>query len=451
MKWIYCSGFAVLFFVLWGTETFSYPDEGPFIGTEKIPDVLVGIENSEHETNYVFVVEKATQTFLVYAHEKGRFSEIARYECSTGKSFGPKEVSGDGKTPEGVYFFLKKHKKKELAPIYGIMAFPTDYPNALDRMEGKTGNAIWLHGTNKPLVPRDSNGCIVLDNPDLIEVEKYITFNRTPLVITEKLAYGRHDRTMENVSVKHALEGWNKGLEQGPYHKYLKYYHPEYLPDMSWWPKWRSMRKNAAAMKQSPALKLKNIAIFRIGERLVVLFDREMSVEGRRHDAGRKKLFLGKNGAEWRIIGEEYQTVKAAKNEPPVFMAYRRLEKRPAKKAEKAGKADLAGIAGMVDDWLKAWSSKDINKYRSYYARDFRSSGMNLKSWIRHKSNLNKKYDYIRVRRDGLDIKRDKRKISVSFVQNYESPNFKAVGIKQLVLKQESGKWKIYRERWEKM
>ncbi len=109
-------------------------------------------------------------------------------------------------------------------------------------------------------------------------------------------------------------------------------------------------------------------------------------------------------------------------------------------------------IVATIDGWLRAWSSMDITTYGTYYAQDFRSQeGMDRRSWLQYKNGLNRKYNYIRVTRNKLVINRQSKMVKASFVQTYKSDKYKVVGIKRLVLKQEDGKWKIYRETWKKM
>ena len=109
-------------------------------------------------------------------------------------------------------------------------------------------------------------------------------------------------------------------------------------------------------------------------------------------------------------------------------------------------------IVTTIDGWLSAWSSKDITTYGTYYAQDFRSqTGMDRRSWLRYKNGLNRKYNYIRVTRNKLVIKRQSKWAIASFVQTYKSDKYKEVGIKKLLLKQEDGRWKIYRETWKKV
>ncbi|QTA91812.1 L,D-transpeptidase catalytic domain-containing protein [Desulfonema magnum] len=409
--------------------------------SEQIPDMLIPLD-SGNGAEYAIVVEKETQQLFLYAND-GTVKEVLRMNCSTGKVTGAKAVAGDLKTPEGIYFFIKEHKDKDLGPIYGTRAFPTDYPNLLDHIAGRTGSEIWLHGTNKPLKVRDSSGCVTLENSDIDTIAKYITLNRTPIIIVKKLSYGPFDVKLEaKTSVLNIFSEWKDALENGTYHDYLKFYDPEYLPDISWWSEWNKIRKTIHTAPEPFSVELENILIIKYNGTYVVLADQVINFSGREIQAGIRKFYLTED--HFRIIGEEYQGMSQArrdKQDNPFMMACRNL----------GTKEDKHEIANMLDDWLKAWSSKDIQEYGNHYASDFQSQGMNLKAWLRHKGRLNKKYKYIRVSKEKLVVKKSKQRRVVSFVQKYESNAFKAVGIKQLILKREDGQWKIYRETWKKI
>ena len=112
------------------------------------------------ELKSAILVEKKSQTLFLYSAKEGHLLLEFQAACSTGEVFGRKQKSGDRKTPEGIYFLLDEYKDKYLSPIYGKKAFPTDYPNLLDKKAGRNGSAIWIHGTNKKLKPMDSNGCV---------------------------------------------------------------------------------------------------------------------------------------------------------------------------------------------------------------------------------------------------------------------------------------------------
>ncbi|MBC8199249.1 MAG: L,D-transpeptidase family protein [Desulfobacterales bacterium] len=411
----------------------------------RAPDVLISFDN-DSSTKYAMVVEKETQQLLVYSYDDydDSFKEMSIFKCSTGEMAGGKLRSGDKKTPEGVYFFTNEHKKRDLSPIYGNKAFPIDYPNFFDRIEGRRGHSIWLHGTNQSIKARDSNGCVVLANQDIDKLAKYIVLHKTPIIIVDKLSYASFDdKSRIKSSIFNFLKQWNHALENGTYHEYLECYAPEYLPDISWWTEWNKVKKIYSASNLDLSVGMKRRSILRHNGVYVILFDQFVRSSGKDLHAGSKKLYLADKGGYFRIVGEECHGASTnQKNNNPLVSAGLNLKRLLKGKYE---------IANFVDGWLKAWSAKDIKRYGSYYSCDFRFQGMNLKAWLNYKARLNRKYDFIHVSKDDMIIQKGKNKITVSFTQTYTSSAFKAKGIKKLILIQGKGGWKIFRETWQKL
>ena len=425
--------------------------------SERVPDVLVFL-CPEKGNEYAVVVENDTQRLILYGFQSA-CRKIYVMECSTGEVQGAKTLAGDKKTPEGVYFFTKHHKKRDLSPIYGSRAFPIDYPNLLDRIAGRGGNSIWMHGTDKPIKARDSNGCIVLKNKDINKLAKYITLNRTPVIIVDRITYNSAASvTAEKKSVLDFLSKWNDALVKGTYHEYLKFYDPEYVPDISWWSDWNQLRKRLTQRNISYSVNPKTISILKHHEVYTILFDQVVQSSGKDVYSGTRKLFLSDGGSGFRITGENYQVrprvQNGAKHKNPLVAACRGLQwiSEDGRKTEREQREDNREITQMIDAWLKAWSSKDIKRYGAHYARDFHSQGgADLKTWLKYKDRLNRKYEFIQVSKKNLVIKKNKSKRIVYFVQTYASNQYKAVGIKRLILKREGTQWKIYRESWKKM
>lgn len=425
--------------VFCGADQNGKPDTG------EIPDVLVDF-GADKAPRYAIIVEKKSQTLFLFSHEKDATREILRFKCSTGVAPGPKTKSGDSKTPDGVYFFIKEHLKKDLTPIYGTRAYPIDYPNVTDRLAGRDGNAIWLHGTNKPLKPRDSNGCIVLQNSDIDALAEYITLNRTPIVIVQNLSYGSdHSRTTVERAGNSLVKDWNRALQEETYHRFLDFYASEYLPDISWWPVWSKLRNDG---DNSISIGYGDPSIYRHKDLNVALFDQTVFSETGQIPVGKRKLFFKKIENRYRIVGDEYLVNAVADNkraaESPIVAVYRNLTFKQGKEETETG------IGEMIDGWLKAWSEKNIKAYGDYYARSFRSQGMNRREWLKHKKRLNKKYAYIKVEADNIKLRKGQKRSTATFLQTYQSPGYRAVGNKKLILLQENGRWKIFRETWKK-
>ena len=418
------------------TSSYTVTAEGKGRALDLIPDVLIDIQ-AEKGVKYAIVVEKATQQLTLYAID-GSYREKFRFDCSTGEKSGPKALSGDKKTPEGVYFFIKEHKDKDLTPRYGTGAFPMDYPNILDRLEGKNGNAIWLHGLGRPLKPMDTQGCVALENDNLDKLKNYISLNRTPIIIEEKLSYvsvGSKKDIRDKINV--FISKWNEALVKGTYHNYLEYYNSGYIPEISWWPEWDKLKRNLNDYNMD--LKTKEVSIYKHKDVYVVLFQHLIKSGDREIDIGKRKMFLTDKDKGFKIIAEEFLT-SPEKNEKydPLIAAYKKMESFSISKRD---------IAKLVNDWLLAWSSKNIKNYENCYSKNFRSKdGMNLKQWLSYKRRLNRLYDYIKVSIEDLDISTGSKECTAVFVQHYESSGFRSLSDKKLIFRQENGKWKIFRE-----
>jgi murein L,D-transpeptidase YafK len=152
--------------------------------TESALSQLFSVAEAE-EPIYLILIEKNLQRLRVFEYD-GELKVVAEYFSATGENFGIKKISGDSKTPEGIYFITKIFIDKKVT-IFGDKAFHLDYPNFFDVKAGRNGDGIYIHGTNKKLKPNSTNGCITLVNDDLDDLEKYLNQSVTPVVIVPEL------------------------------------------------------------------------------------------------------------------------------------------------------------------------------------------------------------------------------------------------------------------------
>jgi hypothetical protein len=103
-------------------------------------------------------------------------------------------------------------------------------------------------------------------------------------------------------------------------------------------------------------------------------------------------------------------------------------------------------VRDLLTKWLTSWKSGDMKTYRSCYASDFQSKGMNLDTWVSHKTNVYQKSKNINVSIDNLQMSADENNVTVEFIQHYSSSIFKYSGKKKLELRKINDEWKIYRE-----
>ncbi|THB74747.1 MAG: DUF4440 domain-containing protein [Desulfobacteraceae bacterium] len=407
--------------------------------TAALPESLVQIAPDDH----AILVEKSTQTLSVYGLVNKTPVLKFQARCSTGEVAGPKFEAGDKKTPIGVYFITDAYEDRYLTPIYGKKAFPLDYPNFLDRKMGKNGSAIWLHGTNKALRPMDSNGCVALENNNILALSEFVSLNLTPVIVDEQIKTAPPSELKENQEGITAVIGqWLSAHTQGTYHDYLSFYDAAYLPDISWWTAWDNTRKDLQAKDTQIRVMADRIGIYKQGGTWVCLFDYCVESRGDRQEMGQKKLFLERlPSKKYTIVGDVFQTHAQGvqKNPHPLVGAVSRL-----------------GLFLETDDyfiefvqrWLAAWSAKDMETYASFYDASFVSEGMGKTRWVNRKKNLSKRYKYIKLKAKDFKISKSAEKCTVHFYQEYKSSGFSTEGTKTLVLHKKGETWKIFQESW---
>lgn len=108
-------------------------------------------------------------------------------------------------------------------------------------------------------------------------------------------------------------------------------------------------------------------------------------------------------------------------------------------------------LTAFVDDWRKAWESRSVQKYMSFYSPEFVSAdGMSYQAFKKHKEKVNRGKAFIRVATENLMIllppEREGKVAVARFHQKYESSNFKTESNKILYLRNGQRGWHIIGE-----
>lgn len=398
---------------------------------DEIPDSIVSVSSG-----YVVAVDKKTQRLYVFKKNEG-FSRVFEAGCSTGKNQGTKQVSGDAKTPTGVFFATRTLTNPGPPETYGTLAFPLDYPTITDRKAGKNGANIWIHGTTKPIIPFQTNGCVVLNDKDIKALAKFIHLNKTPIIIVESIRYiPQNQTTPVKQELEKVLSDWTKGYLEGN----IRAMDMLYLRNFQIMGKKRerlvSSLSNIQNIKQHFVLEPRDISILRHDQDAVIVFDQITGVSKDGSFSGSfQRLSLQNLNHQWLILDDEAVTA------PVVQKAG--SPAAPGPDTESASKADLQKL---VTRWVKSWESGNMSSYRSFYAPNFRAQGMNLEQWVSHKTSVRDRSKNIRIRIANVRINAAGNQASAVFRQHYSSNLLKSSGAKKLEMSKINGTWKITRE-----
>jgi murein L,D-transpeptidase YafK len=421
------------FFLLWPSDSPSSVSGR----VEKIPDSIISLTSG-----YVIVVDKQQQKIYVFK-KNGAFTKVFEAPCSTGKNSGGKQIEGDAKTPVGIFFVTRIARNPGPPETYGSLALPLDFPNLTDQSAGRQGTNIWIHGTTNPLLPFQSNGCVVLRDQDIIDLEKFIHLQKTPVIISESVnwVFENEQTQVHKDELKSVLQAWNQAFRKGD----LEALDALYLAGTEIKNKKRSdlVRRINQMQKAVPhfTLEPRDVSILQHNDSAVILFDQITAIQPDNSFSGfYNRLTLQKVNNRWHIIDEVPQVQIAKVDSPPTEALRPPVQEKPDFSVEREK------IGQLITRWTTSWEKGDMNTYRDCYATSFRSRGMNLNAWVQNKTDIRNRSKNIRIRVDRIRIKAGANSAEATFTQHYSSSLLKNSVNKKLELRKINGEWKIYRE-----
>ena len=276
--------------------------------TKKIPAYIIDLPSSVSD---IFIADASSETMFRYSKTRdGIIKKDERY-MSIGLEGVGKKFSGDQKTPLGIYFITKKLDTSNLAPKYGIAAYPLDYPNAWDKYNGRTGYGIWIHGVdekkpNRP--PQDTDGCLALSNQELLLLEKNLRPDVTPVIVTRNINWvSEEDIKRLRFDFQKALEMWRISLKEGDLSTYLSFYDKKFQSgDMDFY-QWSEYQSKLFENIKYEDIVFENMMMFADPEESD-LFLSKFTQTVRTIDGSlknNKRLYWRLSSNQWHIVSED--------------------------------------------------------------------------------------------------------------------------------------------------
>lgn len=155
---------------------------------------VLGQQPKERQAKFI-VISKETMTLTVYGQN---VNKIAEYGVAVGRNPGNKQKPGDMKTPEGTF---------EIQQIQDASHWTHDFKDGKGEIKGAYGShfirlltpphrGIGIHGTHDPssIGTRATEGCIRLNNNDLLELVKMVRVGMPVIIVTS-----RQDQIADNI------------------------------------------------------------------------------------------------------------------------------------------------------------------------------------------------------------------------------------------------------------
>ncbi|HIC43316.1 MAG TPA: hypothetical protein EYO73_03205 [Sulfurimonas sp.] len=172
--------------------------------------------------NYLLACNKSNASLKLYAKDKNdSFILDENFFAFIGEKKGDKQKEGDLKTPLGVYKLVQKLDNVD--SFYGPLAFVTSYPNAYDKIQGKDGSGIWVHGLPLQQERDDyTRGCIAINNTNLKHIEDKIDLAKVLIYIDNKSFIKTSKDDLINLLT--SLYQWRQAWKENDIEKYISFY-----------------------------------------------------------------------------------------------------------------------------------------------------------------------------------------------------------------------------------
>lgn len=216
------------------------------------------------DDNVAIVLTNKTDKILrVYSYDdEGKITKEFEQKAIITGLMGDKKFEGDLKTPIGFYELGRKFNPGD--PYYGPFAFATTYPNLFDKVQGKTGGGIWIHGyplDGSRIDEFKTRGCIALFNENLEKFAKIVQDKKVFAMTEEK---DKIRAKKEDIATLFAdLFAWKLAWTNNDINAYLKFYDEKEFKrfDKMKFDQFALMKKSIFSRKENKKIKFSNINI----------------------------------------------------------------------------------------------------------------------------------------------------------------------------------------------
>lgn len=253
---------------------------------------------------HVLAVDASKSRMYVFANGPQGLQLLTNFYVTVGRNGVHKRVEGDQRTPLGVYFVGRQIPRERLPDLYGQGALTVNYPNDWDRVQGRTGSGIWLHGVPSDQfarVPQASDGCVVLSNPDIAFLMSTID-RRTPVLITEKIHWVSPQWTMQQSpqdSFTQEIEHWKNAWRQGDQQRLNSLYSDDFLQSNAL-EKRRSQLASIGALSKAA---IEDMSVYNWQENAGEI--RIVNLHVAKGSSATVRQYWRKQGGQWQIFAED--------------------------------------------------------------------------------------------------------------------------------------------------
>lgn len=262
---------------------------------------------------YLLLVDAAASRLYLLENKNGTPERIADYYVGLGKQGIQKNAEGDHKTPIGIYTIIDHYTDNQLGELYGIGAYPLDYPNQWDHLKNRTGSGIWLHGvprTTYSRPPRSSRGCVTISNQLFALLGSFIQIKNTPLILADRLVWltrAEWQSQNQHRQLLDKIQEWELAWESLDIERYLATYHSDFKTQKMNLKTWENKKRKTHRFKNYIQIDISDIDLIRYpGEKDLILTRFTQTYKSNNyHDIRNKEQYWQRTESGWKIILEK--------------------------------------------------------------------------------------------------------------------------------------------------
>jgi murein L,D-transpeptidase YafK len=257
------------------------------------------------------VIDLTQNRLFVFEGQEGKPRQTSDFYVSIGKNGSEKQREGDERTPVGFYLISEFLAGSTLPDLYGVGAFPINYPNGWDRLQGRTGSGIWIHGTESSTYsrpPRSSRGCVTLSNQDFQVLQQQVEIRDTPVLVADSLEWVEAKKANRlRRDLEASVEEWRQAWESRDADRYLDHYSRSFRTQGMGYARFASHKRQVNAGKKYIRVQVEDLGIYGYpGEPDMVVVDFTQLYESDSFSSSRRKhQYWRLEEGGWRIVFEE--------------------------------------------------------------------------------------------------------------------------------------------------
>jgi murein L,D-transpeptidase YafK len=277
------------------------------VNSNLVPQELLQIAT---DTEHVIAVDASRSRLYVFKNTGASLQRVADYYVTVGKFGTGKNKEGDKRTPIGLYTITNFKPDGELEELYGVGAYPLSYPNEWDERNGRNGYGIWLHGVPRNTYsrpPKASDGCVVLSNDDLKNLDRYIRIGKTPVIIAPRLSWVDAGSLLAaREELQQAIYDWRNDWESRDTERLLEHYSRDFRAGSQRFQEFAESKRRVNAGKNWIKVEIKGLSIYRQpGDKDLAITTFEQNYKSSNlSDLSKKRQYWQRENGRWRIIQE---------------------------------------------------------------------------------------------------------------------------------------------------